>query len=393
MSLDRNGCEEKLPRISAWRGRSLVPDSTPAEEVAKFQGPRCDLDFTNFPSTRYQGSKRKIIPWIWSHLNNLDFTSVLDVFGGTASVSYLFKKMGKRVTFNDYLEFNRQIGLALIENDTVTLSQTDIDLVDVPLQKLSNFVQKTFKNIYFTDAENRWIDTTVSHIRGLKASPYKQALMYYGLFQSCLVKRPFNLFHRRNLYVRFAKMDRQFGNKTTWDRPFDDVFPAFCAEANAFVFKGKQRCKTICHDALEIPTGNYDLVYIDPPYLRKDRWNDSYLSYYHFLEGLCRYDDWNNLIDYDTVNRRMKASRLNIWAHGDRRIEALDALFESHKHSTLVLSYKRFGVPSIDTLVKMLKRHGREVRSFSRHYKYALNHQNGEAHLNREVLLVAERSN
>jgi adenine-specific DNA methylase len=393
MSPDRNAYEEKSPRISAWRGRSLVPDSCPREEIAKFQGPTCDLDFTRFPSTRYQGSKRKIIPWIWSHLYSLDFTSALDVCGGTASVSYLFKKMGKRVTYNDYLEFNHQIGLALIENDSVTLGQSDLDLAATPIRKHSDFVRRTFKNIYFTDAENRWIDMTVSRIRALKASPYKRALMYYGLFQSCLVKRPFNLFHRRNLYVRFGKMARQFGNKTTWDRAFDDVFPAFCTEANAFVFKGERRCSAICHEALEIPRRSYDLVYIDPPYLRKDRWNDNYLSYYHFLEGLCRYDDWHALIDYGTINLRMKASRPNIWADGNRRVEALDALFETFKDSTLVISYKRFGVPSIDTLVKMLKRHGRKVRSFSRHYKYALNHQNGEAHLNREVLLVGERSN
>jgi len=390
MSPDRKGCEEKLPRVSVWRGRSLVPESSPREELAKFLGPACDLDFTKFPSTRYQGSKRKIIPWIWSHLNNLDFKSVLDVFGGTASVSYLFKKMGKRVTYNDYLEFNRQIGLALIENDDVILGQTDINLALAQQKRSETFVQSTFKDIYFTDAENQWIDTTVARIRLLTSSPYKQALMYYGLFQSCLVKRPFNLFHRRNLYVRFAKMDRQFGNKTTWDRGFEEVFPAFCAEANSFVFKGKQRCKAVCYDALDIPSGGYDLVYIDPPYLQKDRWNDSYLSYYHFLEGLCRYEDWSTLIDYATLNRRMKA-RPNIWAEGDRRIEALDALFETFKNSTLVISYKRFGVPCIDTLVRMLKKHGRKVRSFSRHYKYALNHQNGEAHLNREVLLIAER--
>jgi len=38
----------------------------------------------------------------------------------------------------------------------------------------------------------------------------------------------------------------------------------------------------------------------------------------------------------------------------------------------------------------MLKRHGKKVRTHSQHYKYALNHQNGEAKLNREVILIAE---
>jgi adenine-specific DNA-methyltransferase len=349
------------------------------------------LDFSKFPSTRYQGSKRKIIPWIWTHLNGLDFSSALDVFGGTGSVSYLLKKMGKQVTYNDYLKFNHQIGLALIENSDVTLTQSDIDLALKPIACRSEcFVRSTFKDIYFTEQENEWIDNTVARIRGLKDSPYQQALMYYSLFQSCLVKRPFNLFHRRNLYVRFARIDRQFGNKTTWDRAFSEVFAAFCAEASGFVFKGEERCRAICHDALEIPSTSYDLVYIDPPYLTSERWNDSYLSYYHFLEGLCRYQQWGALIDYGTPNLRMKRDQQDLWANPNKRIEALNALIEKFKASTLVISYKRFGVPSIDTLIRMLKRHGKKVRSHSRHYKYALNHQNGSAILNREVLLVAE---
>jgi adenine-specific DNA methylase len=61
------------------------------------------VDLNEFPSTRYQGSKRKITPWIWAQLQELDFSSALDIFGGTASVSYLLKKMGKQVTYNDYL--------------------------------------------------------------------------------------------------------------------------------------------------------------------------------------------------------------------------------------------------------------------------------------------------
>lgn len=395
MSLHGTDGDEKPPGAPAWRGRSLVPESSPAEDIAKLQeSARCGLDFTKFPSTRYQGSKRKIIPWIWSHLNNLDFTSALDVFGGTGSVSYLLKQMGKAVTYNDYLNFNHQIGMALIENDDVTLSQADIDLALTPLPGQSDcFIRNTFKGIYFTDDENEWIDKTVARIRSLNASPYKQALMYYGLFQSCLVKRPFNLFHRRNLYVRFAKIDRQFGNKTTWDRPFSELFPAFCGEVNSFVFKGGKRCRAVCYDALEIPVGAYDLVYIDPPYLKKDRWTDSYLSYYHFLEGLCRYEEWNSLIDYETPNLRMKVAPGDVWGDCNARIKALDALFENFKTSTLVISYKRFGVPSIDTLLRMLKKHGRTVRSYTRHYKYALNHQNGEADLNREVLLISEEGN
>jgi len=86
----------------------------------------------------------------------------------------------------------------------------------------------------------------------------------------------------------------------------------------------------------------------------------------------------------------MKQASGNSWTSRDQNIEAFDALFEKFADSIIVISYKKFGVPSIDTLIRMLKRHGRKVRSRSRHYKYALNHQNGEAKLNREVIAHRE---
>ena len=59
------------------------------------------IDATNkfgvFPSTRYQGSKNKILDWISHFTKDLNFNTVLDAFGGTGSVGYMFKKQGKQV--------------------------------------------------------------------------------------------------------------------------------------------------------------------------------------------------------------------------------------------------------------------------------------------------------
>lgn len=355
------------------------------------------VELQEFPSTRYQGSKRKIIPWLWDCLRELDFSSALDVFGGTGSVSFLLKKMGKKVTYNDILQFNHEIGLAIIENDNIILEQKDIDRAQLSVPKAKHhFVRDTFRSVYFTDEENEWIDNVITHIKRLEFEPteniYKRALLYYALFQSCLIKRPFNLFHRRNLYLRFARVNREFGNKTSWDKPFNEHFVRFCAEANKLVFRGRKKCRVVRHDALELPDTRYDLVYIDPPYLTKEGANESsdYLKCYHFLEGLCNYDSWGNLINYDSPNLRMKQTCTNRWINRDQNTKAFDALFEKFSKSIIVVSYKKFGVPSIETLIRTLKRHGKKVRSHSRHYKYALNHQNGEAKLNREVILIAE---
>jgi adenine-specific DNA methylase len=375
--------------------KNLLSNKECAETT--LSNPAFRVELREFPSTRYQGSKRKITSWLSDCLRELDFSSALDVFGGTGSVSFLLKKMGKEVTYNDILQFNHEIGLALIENDNVILEQKDIDQAQLTVPKAEHhFVRDTFSGVYFTDEENEWIDNIISNINRLEFEPrkmiYKRALLHYGLFQSCLIKRPFNLFHRRNLYLRFARVNREFGNKTSWDKPFNEHFAGFCDEANKLVFRGQKHCRAVRYDALELPDDSYDLVYIDPPYLKKEGANESsdYLKCYHFLEGVCNYDSWSNLIDYDSPNLRMKQSCSNKWINREQNIKAFDALFEKFAKSIIVVSYKKFGIPCIETLIRMLKGHGKKVRTHSRHYKYALNHQNGEAKLNREVVLIAE---
>ncbi len=355
------------------------------------------VNVCSFPSTRYQGSKRKILPWLWTHLRELDFTTALDVFGGTASVSYLLKGMGKAVTYNDYLRFNHQVGLALIENDEITLSPQEVATALAPVPHLpERFVRDVFKGIYFTSRENAWIDNVVARIASLAAAPselpYRRALLYYALFQSCLIKRPFNLFHRRNLYLRLADVKRKFGNGYSWEKTFNERFVDFCEEANRSVFKGSRRCRAIRQNASALTDTSYDLIYVDPPYLTMEGNNETsdYRRCYHFLEGLCSYKRWGDLIDYGTVNLRLKDLGDNEWIDATKQRDALNALIETFRKSIIVMSYKKFGAPSIDTLIRMLKRHGKKVRSHSRHYKYALNHQNGTAALNREVLLIAE---
>ena len=161
-------------------------------------------------------------------------------------------------------------------------------------------------------------------------------------------------------------------------------------EASDCVFKGAKPCKAIRYDAEDIPNKDYDLVYVDPPYLTRtgDNETSDYRRSYHLLEGLCNYEFWDKLIDYQTPNLRMKPTT-NDWAEPEKNSKAFDVLFEKFRRSIMVVSYKKFGTPSIDTLLRMFKRHGRKVRSRSRHYVYALNHQNGSAELNREVLLIA----
>lgn len=151
-----------------------------------------------FPSTRYQGSKAKFVDWIWKEISGIPFHTALDAFGGTGSVAYKLKDNGKCVTYNDILPFNSIIGKAIIENSSTILSDADINyiLTEKSRIKYPTFIADNFGDIYFTDAENHWLDVVRYNISTLD-DEYKKAIAWFALFQSCIIKRPYNLFHRK----------------------------------------------------------------------------------------------------------------------------------------------------------------------------------------------------
>ena len=325
-----------------------------------------------FPSTRFQGSKAKLVDWIWDSIGDLDFDTALDAFGGTGAVSHILKRKGKEVTYNDSLRFNYFIGLALIENSKEVLSEEEVEWllerhkgIDYPTT-----IQKLFHGIYYTDEENAWLDQVMTNIWYM-TNPYKQALAYFALFQACIIKRPFNLFHRKNLYIRFTDVKRSFGNKVTWDKPFDQWFRHFVLEANRAIFDNGRENKALNLDPLQIP-GSFDLVYIDTPYISSKGVGVDYLHFYHFLEGLTMYDQWPSRIDYGKKHRPLKATSSE-WVDKHRIHDAFTRLFDRYKNSILVVSYRDNGIPSEQELFDLLSQHKQKVIEVrKKNYKYVL---------------------
>jgi adenine-specific DNA methylase len=324
------------------------------------------------------------VDWIWEQIAGLDFSTCLDAFGGTGAVGYRLKQEGKSVTYNDLLRFNHYIGRALIENSQVRLSFEEVNwlLQRHPEIAYPHFVQDTFADIYFTDEENAWIDQTITNIRQL-TDPYKFAIAFFALCQACIIKRPFNLFHRKNLYLRFAEVERSFGNKTTWDSSCEEWFRIFVEEANRAVFDNGQTNLALNCDAVDVP-GEYDLVYIDTPYISKHGVAVNYREFYHFLEGLTMYDEWSQHVDRKSRHRRLKPQPSE-WTDKTRIHVAFDRLFRRYQESILVVSYRSDGIPSEPELVSLLGQYKRNVNvaHFGR-YKYVLS-TNSES---KELLLV-----
>ncbi len=337
-----------------------------------------------FPSTRYQGSKYKILKWIGYYTKDLNFNTMLDAFGGTGCVGYMYKKNGKQIFYNDSLKFNHYVGLALIENKKTILNDEDSDFIlkRQSTVKYPSFIYDTFRDIYFTDEENKWLDVVITNIGEIKDT-YKQALAYYALFQSCIIKRPYNLFHRKNLYIRTAEVKRSFGNKKTWDAPFQEHFLKFVKEANNAVFDNGKKNQAFHSDVFDLTIPKIDLVYIDTPYISTKGMSVNYFDFYHFLEGVVFYDEWPNLIDESSKHKKIKNGK-NEWCNKGEIHGAFERLFDKFRDSILVVSYRDDGTPTISELVTMLKKHKKFVEIKKLDYKYVLSSENSK-----EVLIIA----
>ena len=342
-----------------------------------------------YPSTRYSGSKRKFLDWIWENVRGLKFNSVLDAFGGTGSVSLMFKRYGKRVYFNDILKFNQVIGKAIIENRSTVVEDTDIEKVlNFSLRNCPDFISSTFRGIFFLDHENEWLDRIITNISTV-SDKYKRAILQSALFQACLAKRPFNLFHRANLYMRTANVPRTFGNKTTWETPFPELLKRFVYEYNGAVFDNGKPNKVVGYDALalEAPDG-VDLVYLDPPYFSSgSNQGTNYIVFYHFLEGLADYPNWKARMDgnLSKIKRIKDIPEIQRWTHKTKISNSFNKLIERFQDNIIALSYQSDGVPTKDEIFSILKKYKKKVSLHSKSHRYVLSQGTKE-----ELLFIAK---
>jgi adenine-specific DNA-methyltransferase len=319
------------------------------------------MHYDKFPTTRYQGSKRKLLPWLHENFQTLEFESALDLFGGTGAVAYLFKTLGKDVIFNDVMPCNLQVGKAILTNRNTTLSQEEVANIFVRLPDIDypTFIQDTFQDIFYTNTENELLDIAVTNINR-ESDLDKRAALWWVLFQACLCKRPYNLFHRANLYVRTANVKRSFGNKTTWDRSFEDHCEKFRKQYNKAQFDSGKEMSYFCEKAAEVDA-EAELVYLDPPYIPERGSLTRYEDFYHFLNGMVTYDSWSECINHDTKHKALEIEK-NPWESKAENLAQFETILTRHRDSILVINYRADGSPSIEALETLLLDLGKDVQ-------------------------------
>lgn len=270
-------------------------------------------------------------------------------------MSYLLRLLGWQVTYNDLLASNALLAPALLSPPGPPLPADFVAtlLATRPGRVYDAVIAREYAGLYFTAAEDQILDRLAQNLGDLEASSEKSRA-WYAISQACLIKRPFSLFHRANLALRTAAVPRSFGNPVSWERPFAELLPRFLAQVEGAALAGWPPASVRRGDVSEIE-GDFDLVYLDPPYLPARGAGVDYGDFYHFLEGMLDYQGWSARID---ARRRHRPYRLppNPWNDRAQVASLLRRLLERFSTSTLVLSYRSDGVPAPAELLALLQR-------------------------------------
>jgi DNA adenine methylase len=326
---------------------------------------------SKYPKTRFMGSKQKLLQHISESVRDLDFDTVIDLFSGSGIVGYMFKAQGKRVISNDHMRMSQTFTKALVENNAVTL-----DLVKAKKMLLRNtssdkFVQKTFKGLYFTDAENKLIDNIRTNIQELD-DEYETAIAMMALIRACTKKRPRGIF----TYVGARYDDGRKDLRTSLGQHFLEAVLTI----NNAVFDNSMKNVARNTDAMKLKPVKNSLVYIDPPYFTPKSDAD-YVRRYHFVEGLAR--NWDGVeIQEHTLTKKFKGYPTPFSTQVGAS-NAFDLLFKRFSENILLVSYSSNSLPSLDEMVALMSKHKEHVEVIPVDYKYSFGNQKNKVGDNR----------
>ncbi len=318
--------------------------------------------FQYFPGTRYMGSKNKIIPDIWQHLSKLDFESVYDAFAGSNVVGYFLKCQGKKVITNDFLSFSQTFSKAIIENSFVKLDKSDIKSL-LKKNKNNGFISETFRDIFFSEEENEFLDRVRKNISQLD-NEYKTSLALAALVRACMKKRSRGIF----TFVGERYNDGRADMKKLLEQHFLESIEIF----NQAVFENGQENISL-NERTEKQNVKADLVYFDPPYFTPKSDND-YLRRYHFVEGLVR--NWEGITIQEHSIVKKFASYKSPFAKKETTYTAFENLFHKFQNSIIVISYSSNSFPAKDELTAMLSKYKSKVVVHEIDHTYSFGNQN-----------------
>lgn len=314
-------------------------------------------EYTNFnykfPEPQYLGAKHTHLAWIKRFVPE-NINVALDAFSGSQSVAFLFKQMGLKTITNDFLNFNNQIGLALIENPNEKITKQDLEILFQPAIDKTDFqlMRTVFANVFFEESEADFLDNLRANIP-LLTSPYKQALAYTIINRSMTRKVTMGHFGHTQA-LKYASDPERIKRNRSLIRPIKEIFEDLLPKYNDAVFDNKQDNQSYNQNILDLLpiVEKVDLAYFDPPYCDS---HADYQSFYHLLETFTEY--WQ---DKEFINgiKRYEPQRFSGFDKKRDVVASFDKLFEHSQDIPIwLISYNDRSYPRVDELSKLISKY------------------------------------
>lgn len=337
-----------------------------------------------FPKPQYLGAKYTHLSWINRFIPK-GINTAIDAFAGSQSASYLFKQLGFKTITNDFLNFNNQIGKALIENKSFKLEKEDLEMLFQPSKKKEDFklIENTYTDLFFEESEAIFLDNFRANIPSLD-SIYKQALAFSVINRSMTRKITMGHFGHTQAMI-YANAPERIRRNRSLVRPIKDIFKELLPLYNSAVFDNKRDNQSFNQNILELlpNTSKIDLAYFDPPYCNS---HADYQGFYHLLETYVEY--WK---DKEFING-IKRYEPQLYSGFDKKRDVISSfvnLFElSEEIPYWLISYNNRSYPGVKEFQKLISNY-RDVSIETKTYQ---NGRGGKGSVagSKEILFVCK---
>ena len=318
---------------------------------------------SRFPSTRFMGSKEKLLSPLWTAINQFSPRSVLDLCSGSGVVSYMLKAQGVKVISNDYMKMATTIADATIANSHEILSQSDIKRILNAPEVCDGFIWRTYGEIYYKEFDVAFLDKARIAILALKGA--KQSIAMAALIRSCIKRRPRGIFTYTG--------DRYDDGRKDLKLSLAEHFILAVEQINNAVIDNGNICEVHNIDLSRgLPGVKVDTVYLDPPYFSPLSDNE-YVRRYHFTEAMAR--DWEGV----EIQSQTKTKKIRNYPSPFRSeigcVKAIGEIIDFYRESSIVISYGSNSLPAAPSILALFKRHGRRVRLTEVDHRYSFANQ------------------
>lgn len=299
---------------------------------------------------RYLGSKVKLLSFIEETIkeNNIDGETFADIFAGTGCVGDHFKDRYKIIS-NDFLYYSYVMNCAKLQNATTPefkcfkTSVTDRDIFSW-LNSLkfepndSYFFYRNYSpeggRMFFTKENAIKIDGIRQTIEELHKKNVISQSEYFFLLAS-MMESVTRISNTSGTYEAFFKF---------WDSRAEKEFEIQPLEMRNAPLYAKHEIYSMDTNKL-VREISGDIAYIDPPYTVTQ-----YISAYHMLETLAKYDD---PVIRGVGGKRGRGDKNSLYAQRTKAKKIFEDLFRQIQFKHVLVSYSNQGLVPLEELCEL----------------------------------------